>query len=223
MAVNSPPTIPLVMGDDPEPNFNWFGNFDYSWFDNSGSLSSVPYFEAVPEQLHELVETSSARRQLRLGFSPGDCTTVSGSRNCTEACSDPSSFFTPTNLRVCTTLASAALLVQNGTYSIDRSDAQTVKAIDSWQIPELSTYNATGVLASLVQCIPESCTVAKLGECTEDVQSLAGIEIRADNLGAITSKLEHYCDKTNLEINSDIAGPGVGFAAKAKQGGANVN
>lgn len=211
MAATEPSKIPLVMGDDPEPNYNWFGDFDYAWFQNSGTFSSVPYFESVPDQLDELVETSAARRPLRLGFGPNECTTVSGSRNCTEACSDPSFLFTPANLGACTTLASAALLVQNGTYAVNQSDAETIATTDSWHIPDLSTFNATGVLESLVACIPESCTVSKLGECTDDVENISGVEIRPENLALISSKLGHYCDNTNLETNPDIAGPGVGF------------
>jgi len=201
------------MGIDPAPNYDWFRGFDYSWFDagNLGNLSSIPFFETVPERLDGLVKTSSARQQLRLGFGPGDCETLLGSRNCTEACSDPSSLFTPTNLRACTALAGAALLVQNETYSVDRSDAQTVEAIDSWQVPDLSTFNATDVFAHVGRCIPQSCTVMRLGVCAESVQDLGSVEIKADSLALISSRLGHYCDGVDLEINTDIAGPGVGF------------
>ncbi|KAK2809240.1 hypothetical protein FQN50_004076 [Emmonsiellopsis sp. PD_5] len=209
MSANSRPTSALVMGDDPEPNYNWFGNFDYSWFDDSGSLSSVPYFEAVSEQLDTMIEASSTQRQLRLGFESSDCITVSGTRNCTEACSNPSSLFTPTNLRACTALAGAALLVQNNTYSVDRSDAPTAEAIDSWQIPDLSAYNATGVFASVAECIVESCAVSKLGKCADGVRNLGGVEIKVDDLQTFSSQLQHFCDGTDPRINADIAGPGV--------------
>lgn len=202
--------ISIVLGNDPPPKYNWFGAFDYGWFDdNLGGLSSVPFFEAVPEQLAQLLRTSSARQQLRISLVPGDCETVSGSHNCTEACSNPSSLFTPPNLRVCTALAGAALLVQNGTYSVDRSDAQTVEAINSWQIPELSTYNGAAVFNHIAQCIPQSCTFVRLGECAKDVRDLATVEINASNLAVISSRLGRYCDAARLEINADIAGPGV--------------
>jgi len=208
------------MGIDPAPNYDWFRGFDYSWFDagNLGNLSSIPFFETVPERLDGLVKTSSARQQLRLGFGPGDCETLLGSRNCTEACSDPSSLFTPTNLRACTALAGAALLVQNETYSVDRSDAQTVEAIDSWQVPDLSTFNATDVFTHMGRCIPQSCTVMRLGVCAESVQDLGSVEIKADSLALISSRLGHYCDGVDLEINTDIAGPGVGFSLPARDG-----
>jgi hypothetical protein len=202
------------MGDDPEPNYNWFGNLHYSWFDNSGGLSSVPYFEAVSEKLDTMIEISSTRRQLRLGFEPSDCVTVSGTRNCTEACSNPSALFTPINLRACTALASAALLVQNDTYSVDRSDARTADAIDSWQIPDLSTYNATGIFASVAECIAQSCAVSRPGKCADDVRNLGAVEIKVDDLQTFSSQLQHFCAGTDPRINVDIAGPGVGFAPR---------
>jgi hypothetical protein len=204
--------VSLVMGRDPAPNFNWFQKFDYGWFDtgNLGNLSSYPFFETVPKRLDELLRASTDRQQLRIGFGPSDCETASRLRNCTEACSDPSSLFRLTNLRACTTLAGAALLVQNGTFEVDRSDSQTVDAIDFWQVPDLSTYNASVVFRHVAQCIPQSCAVGRLGGCAEDVQNLGVIEINAGNLAVISSRLKQYCDGVELEINSDIAGPGVG-------------
>jgi len=205
------------MGDHPEPTYDWFGDLDYSWFDNSGSLASVPFFEAVPDQLARMAETSSARRQLRLTFGPRDCTTTSGSRNCTDACSDPSALFAPENFRACTALAGAALLVQSETYSVDRSDAQTVQVMDSLRVPELSAYNASALFTRVAECISESCTVgSKLGKCPDDLRSLAGIEVRADNLGNVSSRLAHYCGGLNVDISADIAGPGVSFEAKGE-------
>lgn len=207
-----PPGIPLILGQDPAPDYDWFGRLDYSWFDNSGSLASIPFFETVPEQLDELLETSAKQQQLRLSFNPGECLTESGLQNCADACSNPSSLFRHTNLRACTVLASAALLVQNETYSIDRSDAETAQVMEAWQIPDLSTFNATGVLTHVVRCIPESCTIARLGRCSDVVQSLADVEVRVDNLGIISSRLGQYCNGATLEINADIAGPGVSTA-----------
>jgi hypothetical protein len=200
------------MENDPGPTYNWFGNLDYSWFDNSGSLASVPFFEVVPDQLAQMVETSSARRPLRLTFGPGDCMTAFQSRNCTEACSNPSTLFAPANLRACTALAGAALLVQNETYSVNPSDTQTAEVMNAWRVPELSAYNATAVLGRVAECISESCTVvSKLKECPDDLRTLASVEVKADNLGALSSRLARYCDRMNVEVSADIAGPGVSF------------
>ncbi|KAJ6442462.1 integral membrane protein [Purpureocillium lavendulum] len=213
MSSNTQARVPLVMENDPEPTYNWFGDLDYSWFDNSGSLTSVPFFEVVPDQLAQMLETSSARRPLRLTFGPDDCATASMSRNCTEACSNPSTLFAPANLRACTALAGAALLVQNETYSVDRSDALTSEVMNTWHIPELSAYNATAVLRHVAECISESCAVgSKLGECPNNLQTLSDIHINADNLEEFSSRLERYCNGVTVEINSDIAGPGASLA-----------
>jgi hypothetical protein len=82
-------TLPLVFREDSGPKYDWFGAFDYSWFDSPGNLSTVPYFEATPELLGHVLRNSTARQELTLGFVPHDCTTVNGTRNCTEACSNP--------------------------------------------------------------------------------------------------------------------------------------
>jgi hypothetical protein len=211
MSDNNPLTLSLVTDKD-EPNYHWFDTDAYGWWDNSGTLSSVPYFEAVPGLLDDLLRNSSDREQLRLPLGGRyDCETKNRIRDCTEACSNPSFLFTPTNIRVCTALASVALLVQNGTYSIDRSDAQAVQTMDSFHIPDLSTYNATRVFAYVAECIPESCATPRLGECTDDLRRLAQVPIQADSLRNITSTLSQYCDKTNLQLSADIAGPGVSF------------
>ncbi|KAK0745643.1 hypothetical protein B0T18DRAFT_409891 [Schizothecium vesticola] len=213
--------LSLVMCEDPAPRYNWFGRFDYDWFDSAGALelASVPYFETVPEQLHNMLATASAQRPLRLGFTSGDCTTVfeSGTdrnvgveRNCTAACADPILLFTPANLRVCTALAGAALLVQNGTYQIDRADRATAETMDAWRIPELAAFDGAGVLRRVVgECIPESCAVPGLGRCVDDVLGLAGIEVGIGNLGVVTARLGRYCEGMEIGLSADITGPGV--------------
>lgn len=217
MSGNGQDRARLVLVNDSRPTYNWFGHLDYSWFENSGSLTTIPYFETVPNQLAQLVEWSSARQEVSVSLGPSDCTMASGSRNCTKACSDPSTLFAPANLRACTALAGAALMVQNKTYSVDGSDAQTMAVMDSWRVPELSAYNATGLLARVAECISESCTVvSRLGECPEDLRTLADVEINADNLGVISSRLGHYCDGMNIAISPDIAGPGVSLRSKAE-------
>jgi len=215
MAATTAASIPLVFEEKlVAPSYNWFGELDYGWLDNSGSLSSIPFFETASEQLAALLETSG-RQELRLGFGPRDCTTASGSRNCTEACSDPTSLWTPTNFRVCTALAATALLVQNGTYSIDQTGGRAAQITETWSIPSLSTYNATGVFRHVAECLPESCILPALGDCTDTVRSLPSMDINADNLGTISSVLGHYCDGARAGINADIAGPGVSVVAKS--------
>jgi hypothetical protein len=210
MAGSSSSRLPLVMVNDTNPNYNWFGNLDYGWFNNLGTLASVPYFGVVPEEMAQMVQNSSARQPLSLKFGADDCVTAEGATNCTDVCSDPSALFSPANLRACTALASAALLVQDGTYSVDQTDAETVRIAEAWRVPDLSTYNGTAVLDHLAGCISESCTIAsRLGECPDDLRNLTDIPLRVDSLGSLSSRLQHYCDNLDVEINPDIAGPGV--------------
>lgn len=201
--------IPIVFGRDTQPSYNWFGDFDFAWFEKSGNLFSIPFFEATPQELGRLLATSSRRQKLRLGFNPLDCTTTPDSRNCTEACSDPAFLFAPANLRACTALSATALLVQNGTYRVDLSDAETSKVVDSWGIPTLATFNATGLLSQVNECIAESCVISGLGKCEDDVNRLSQLEINVGSLSRLSSGLDHYCWGIDMRINPDIAGPGV--------------
>ncbi|KAK5659305.1 hypothetical protein OQA88_1398 [Cercophora sp. LCS_1] len=215
------PPLSLIIATDPPPNFNWFKEFDYGWFDtpgNIGNLSSIPFFETIPEQLNGILNHTSThygqqqqqqqqQQPLRLGFAPRDCETVSGERNCTEACLDPASLFTPTNLRVCTALAGAALLVQNGTYRVE--DEGSDEVMMAWGVPELGRLDATQLFGRVGECIAQSCDVGRLGGCSEEVQGLGAVGIDAGSLAVFSERLGRYCDRVVLEINSDIAGPGV--------------
>lgn len=202
--------IPLVFGRDQQPNYNWFGDFDFRWFEKSGNLFSIPFFEATPQELSKLLATASTRQKLRLGFAPVDCTTSAGSRNCTEACLDPAFLFTPANLRACTALASAALLVQNGTYRVDLSESETTEVMVLWGIPELATFKASDMLSQVTECIAESCVISGL-ECGEDVKGIFQLGVNVDNLNHLSTRLGHYCWGAEMRINPDIAGPGVSY------------
>ncbi|KAK4451280.1 hypothetical protein QBC34DRAFT_436818 [Podospora aff. communis PSN243] len=209
MSANNP-TIPVIFEQDPTPpSYNWFGTFDYSWFDNSGGLASVPFFEAAPEELSTILQASAARQQLTLSFGPQDCTTVSGTRNCTEACSNAADLFTPENFRACTALAGAALLVQDGTYAVDMVGNGPREVMETFGVPDLVQYNATGVFGDVASCLAESCILSNLGDCGEGVSELASVDVDAANLAAMVEGLGSYCNGAAVEVNADIAGPGV--------------
>ncbi|KAK0707293.1 hypothetical protein B0H67DRAFT_647489 [Lasiosphaeris hirsuta] len=217
----TPPPLTLTLGSDPARRYNWFGRFNYEWFESAGGLelASVPYFDTVPEQLTDMLEAASARQPLRIGLAPGDCTATFGSgaatagtpeQNCTAACADPHLLFTPANLRVCTALAGAALLVQNGTYRVDPADGVTAETMAAWRVPELATFDGAGVLGRVVgECIPESCAVPGLGTCVDDVRGLAGVEVGAGSLGVVAARLGRYCEGMEVGLGADIVGPGV--------------
>ena len=210
MANNGATRAPLVMANDSSPSYNWFGSLDYSWFTSSGSLATVPFFNKTPEQLFQIADNATAGRQLRLTFGPRDCLMADGGFNCTEACSNPSLLFEPENFRACTTLAGAALYVQDQAYSVDRTDAETAAVMAAWKVPDLATFNATGLLGDVGDCISESCTIkGKLGECPDELDTLEGVKITTANLGSVASQMTLYCNDLNVDLNNDIAGPGV--------------
>jgi hypothetical protein len=183
---------------------------NYDWPTDPPSLRHVPYFQTIPLQLEDLIRDSSRRDTLNLDFAPSGCTTVSHTRNCAEACLDPKSLFRFENLRICILMASAALLVQNKTYSVDMLHAPTVATSDMFLVPNLTTFDAVSVLNNVTSCISQSCTSSNLGSCALSVRDLSKVQIVASNLATLASRLISYCAGAENSINSDIAGPGVG-------------
>jgi len=202
----SPAQLSLTIREHDAEKYTWISGF---FAPPAGGFSDLPYFEVMQSRLSGQLILASRRQQLRLDFRPGDCTTATGLRNCTEVCSDPSALLTPRNLPACVLLASAALLVQNKTYTIDPSDTTTLRTIDAWSVPDLTRYNATGVLANVTKCVSQSCVGSALGECEDNVLALQGVRIIANNLVEISARLGRYCRGSNPLINPDIAGPGV--------------
>ncbi|KAK0710854.1 hypothetical protein B0H67DRAFT_646280 [Lasiosphaeris hirsuta] len=182
---------------------------NYDWPTNPPSLRHILYFQAIPIELADLLEVSSHRDTLSLSFAPSDCMTTSGTKNCTEACLRPRSLFQLENFKTCVLIASAALLVQNKTYSVDTFDAATVETIESFLVPNLTNFNAVGVLTNVTSCITQSCTSSNLGDCATSVRDINKLHILASNLVAVATRLSSYCAMAKKEINSDIAGPGL--------------
>ncbi|KAK3357771.1 hypothetical protein B0T25DRAFT_567020 [Lasiosphaeria hispida] len=182
---------------------------NYYWPTNPPSLKHIPYFQAIPIQLAYLLDDSSHRNTLGLSFAPSDCITVSGTKNCTEACLNPKSLFQLGNIKTCVLMASAALLVQNETYSVDMSNAATVETTESFLVPNFTDFNAVGVLTNVANCITQSCTNSNLGDCATSVRDVNTIRVVARNLVVIATRLSSYCALAKKEINSDIAGPGL--------------
>jgi hypothetical protein len=149
-----------------------------------------------------------SKRNTELKLLDINCQTQFDARNCEQACADATVLFSPKQLRICILLASAALLVQNKTCSV-ASDPTTKLTMDQWHIPQLTTYNATPVLAQVTQCISDSCGNSVLGDCSDQARSLGSVKITANNLKIIYSGLVGYCNGFKYDISSDIAGPGV--------------
>ncbi|KAK3366381.1 hypothetical protein B0H63DRAFT_536315 [Podospora didyma] len=80
----------------------------------------------------------------------------------------------------------------------------------AWQVPDLATFNATGHLGDVGDCISESCTIkGKLGDCPDELDTLEGVKITTANLGSIASQMTLYYNDVNVNLNNDIARPGV--------------
>ena len=106
-------------------------------------------------------------------------------------------------------MASAALLVQNGTYSVDMSHPPTVETAETFLVPNLTDFNALWVLNNVTACITQSCTSSELGDCATSVRDLIKVKIAPSTLNVIATRLSSYCAMAEHKINPDIAGPGV--------------
>ncbi|KAK0633947.1 hypothetical protein B0T14DRAFT_508080 [Immersiella caudata] len=53
-----------------------------------------------------------------------------------------------------------------------------------------------------------------MGECGDEALGLAGVDVNVENLAMISSSLATYCDGTRVEVNADIAGPGVSMTSR---------
>jgi hypothetical protein len=144
-----------------------------------------------------------------LQLRPSDCRTVGGITNCSQACSDPAAIFTPMNLRACLQIAAAALLVQNKSCSMDISDTITARTIELLRVPNMTIFNATGFIETVTTCFSASCK----GTCSDVFLDLRSRVINSTNIFAAFAELSHafsvYCSYAELELSSDIAGPGV--------------
>ncbi|KAK4224287.1 hypothetical protein QBC38DRAFT_515323 [Podospora fimiseda] len=58
---------------------------------------------------------------------------------------------------------------RNGTLSLDDSDPDTVKTIQTLNIPDLEKYPAVSVLTTISKCVSASCSNSRLGNCTDEV------------------------------------------------------
>ncbi|KAI3318291.1 hypothetical protein HD806DRAFT_317365 [Xylariaceae sp. AK1471] len=189
----------------------------YKWAVDAGNISQIPSIQKTTSDLRTLLGWKS-RPHIEVyspvpyifQFNPLDCNTTSGTRNCTEACRDNTALFTPTNLHVCSMLASASLLVANKTLSLDLSNETTSQVAEEWQVPNLTAFDGAGVIGNISECIYRSCiTAPDVGRCNGSVASLAARPITASSMSTLIQTLDHYCQSPNSVLNTDIAGPGV--------------
>ncbi|KAK4163805.1 hypothetical protein QBC43DRAFT_335215 [Cladorrhinum sp. PSN259] len=228
MSINhvTAPTL-LRMVDKPSERLDF-------WPGSARGLSKYPTLEEGLAGLERLVQNAlpasksfntSPPRLAILDFDPRDCRAVNdpASRNCTKSCSDLESLFIPTNLRPCLMIAGAASLVQNQMAMVDRSDGESNATIDSLNIPELSTFDATWVFTSFLQCLEygESCANPNPTMCPFRDYSHIPVPWNMTNLSSFGRGLgTKLCSGAYMydTINADLAGPGVAVSYLLQSG-----
>ncbi|KAK3314824.1 hypothetical protein B0H66DRAFT_563724 [Apodospora peruviana] len=186
-------------------------NYADYWQGKPPALGNIPTFKRIQLDASQQLKQAALHHDLTLGLSPGDCVTSDGVKSCEATCSDPTNLFTPANLRTCLLLASAALLVQNGSYAVNTADSGTAFTISTFDVPDLANFDGSSVLSNITKCISESCNLSKLGTCSPAIQTLSNIIPinTVEHLYTLTSIMGEYCSQTNFQMNGDIAGPGV--------------
>lgn len=149
-----------------------------------------------------VLDISSGRRRLGIGLSPLDCTTVAETRNCTEACSDPASLFTPANHALrCLPLVSW--------YRMGRmqSTRRIARRGRSWNPGRSRLYQ----YSTLPTSFPASRNVS-----LNPVSSWGWADARllckawtSSRPMWTTSACSLQCWRSSFRTNADIAGPGV--------------
>lgn len=126
--------------------------------------------------------------------------------NCTEICADDATLFLPYNLNTCLTLSAVAMLVQNDyvTYVQDHTAFEMAAEVGNG-----STWDGTGILDKVKTCVVDACSQHNLSTCPQETLDLNQTSTTVEALPSILSALAGFCNETGLQVNSDMAGPGV--------------
>lgn len=134
-----------------------------------------------------------------------------GYRDCVAACADPATMFNSSyTLWNCLTLGAASAYVADYDMSVDSTDLMNVglrMGFDS-----LDQFNSTQIFTDALQCIKGSCSDYSLGSCSKNITTLSLDGVQNEVL-ALFSGLQDYCDGMESVVNSDLAGPGVGLTS----------
>ncbi|KAF3761426.1 hypothetical protein M406DRAFT_333487 [Cryphonectria parasitica EP155] len=109
----------------------------------------------------------------------------------------------------CLGLASASLLLQNGTFSWNQSYAQNAEMTQQHSLGNLTEWNGTEIFQDVIDCTVASCSQNNISTCPEQTRHLDGMLFAVDDIDTVFKSLESFCDEVGLQVNSDIAGPGV--------------
>lgn len=143
---------------------------------------------------------------------PGSCAKTSedalgaAEGNCTEICADEATLFLPYNLNACLTISAVAMLVQNDsvTYVENSYEEERMTSVGN-----LTDWDGAGILSKVVNCAVDACSQNNLSDCPQTTQGLLQTPITVNNLEVILDDLYYFCSNVGLQVNSDIAGPGV--------------
>lgn len=190
----------------------YYSGYDFGVWDTISTIKhlfwGVSVFEVQSGNLLESIEYGDSQPTLNLA----NCALtaaefLSGEEgDCAELCSDPSTSMLPWNMRTCYSLGVAAMLVENGTLTIDYSGEYSGQ--EELRYGNLSDWDGSKVISDFATCISSSCTTANISHCEEETMILGNIAITTDNLGTIQDGMFEFC-AYGVEINADIAGPGV--------------
>lgn len=188
--------------------------YDYGVSDTISMIKhlffGVSVFEVQTGWLFESIQASSSYGEPSLSLANCALTAsdfLGGTEgDCANICSDPTTSMLPWNMETCYSLGVAAMLIQNGSLAFNSSDEYNDQ--EELHYGNLSVWDGTKVISDFASCISSSCTMSNISHCDQETVALEHISITADNLGTIQEGMSKFCSY-GVEINADIAGPGV--------------
>lgn len=183
-------------------------SFSEDFHTRQGQIWDIAYFHRIPDILENLDSPIAV---------------LSSRTNFTDACSSPWSFYrSPTLLWDCISVATVALLVEQGNDTVDETaqrEADEEYLYGQWPSPSsglkvivgsMKDFHKLDVLTAVRDCALASCSDPRFGSCADEIASFRDVEISLDNLAAFGGALGGpYCDTAQADIDFDIAGQGV--------------
>jgi hypothetical protein len=133
---------------------------------------------------------------------------------CSSLCSSPESLFGDWRaMSACLMMASLSLGLEGSGRNQDRISRGVNDAMSAIRIDDFRDFNGEEVLNLTVKCAMASCRDPyNVGDCDSDFQRLGQSFLDGD--AQIQDVLTvDYCNDAEVEINNDVAGPGVSHAS----------
>ncbi|KAM5520400.1 hypothetical protein FOXYSP1_18824 [Fusarium oxysporum f. sp. phaseoli] len=131
--------------------------------------------------------------------------------NCTRTCSNATSmFYKESNVWNCIALATVSIEVLQGNKSFDKENVVSMDQKFNLGGSDFRAFDQLGVFAQLRGCFTQSCTESKFGKCTPRFEPYKSRPVNAGNIIDFANIINGpYCGNTSLDIDPDIAGPGI--------------